>query len=217
VPVTVAVTGVLNASAGDPFGGAPDFFTRINIANGAWFESNRIDNTPSPTPSDWTHAASVSRTATAGKIPIRIELLDFDGSVFAPELIDVDFAQCPPSPIIGGGCAILTIARPAVDFRGLDLTLDLHTGDFTGVDSASGGDASGRADGTTTCATGTESPAARICFTIGLGTPTPEHLRVTKTADTNDGSCSLTDCSLREAIAAAASGDTVVVPDLGAR
>jgi hypothetical protein len=48
VPVTVAVTGVTNVSAGDPFGGAPDFFSRINIANGAWFQSGRIDNTPQP-------------------------------------------------------------------------------------------------------------------------------------------------------------------------
>ncbi len=37
---------------------------------------------------------------------------------------------------------------------------------------------------------------------------------VTKVADTNDGVCSLTDCSLREAIAAAAgSGDTIVFAD----
>ena len=35
---------------------------------------------------------------------------------------------------------------------------------------------------------------------------------MTKTGDTSDGTCSITDCSLREAIAAAASGDTVSVP-----
>jgi hypothetical protein len=51
VPVTVAVTGVTNVSAGDLFGGAPDFFTRINIANGSWLQTGRIDNTPNPTPS----------------------------------------------------------------------------------------------------------------------------------------------------------------------
>lgn len=39
-------------------------------------------------------------------------------------------------------------------------------------------------------------------------TPTPQTRTVTKTADTNDGNCD-SDCSLREAIAAAASGDTV--------
>ena len=37
-------------------------------------------------------------------------------------------------------------------------------------------------------------------------------LTVNKTQDTNDGSCDLADCSVREAIAAAASGDKVVVP-----
>ena len=217
VPVTVAVTGVTNVSAGDLFGGAPDFFSRINIANGAWFQSGRIDNTPNPTPSNWTHTVNVSRTATGGRTPIRIEVLDFDGSIFSPELVDLDPAVCPPSPIFGGGCATLTIGRPAVDFRGLDLTLDVRTGAFTGVDSATGGDATGTAGGAPTCVTGTESGAAMICFTITLGTPIPEELRVTKTADTNDGLCLPTDCSLREAIKAADAGDTVVVPDLGAR
>lgn len=36
-------------------------------------------------------------------------------------------------------------------------------------------------------------------------------LNVTKTADTN-GTCEPTDCSLREAIAAATSGDTINIP-----
>src|SRR5690349_4612380 len=35
---------------------------------------------------------------------------------------------------------------------------------------------------------------------------------VTKPDDTNDGSCTAADCSLREAIAAAAAGDRVIVP-----
>ena len=38
------------------------------------------------------------------------------------------------------------------------------------------------------------------------------NLTMTKTEDTNDGTCSAADCSLREAIAVAASGDEVVVP-----
>ena len=37
-------------------------------------------------------------------------------------------------------------------------------------------------------------------------------LTVTKTADTNDGVCDAADCSLREAIAAAAPGDTIDIP-----
>ena len=42
-------------------------------------------------------------------------------------------------------------------------------------------------------------------------TPTPTTLRVGKTDDTNDGVCDI-DCSLREAIAAAKSGDTIDIP-----
>ena len=37
-------------------------------------------------------------------------------------------------------------------------------------------------------------------------------LTVTKTGDTNDGFCGVLDCSLREAIAASASGDHIVIP-----
>ena len=40
----------------------------------------------------------------------------------------------------------------------------------------------------------------------------PANLIVTKTQDTNDGSCSFADCSLREAIAEASSGDSIAVP-----
>ena len=40
----------------------------------------------------------------------------------------------------------------------------------------------------------------------------PKTLTVNKTQDTNDGTCNTADCSLREALAAAASGDKVVVP-----
>ena len=37
-------------------------------------------------------------------------------------------------------------------------------------------------------------------------------VKITKTQDTNDGTCDAADCSLREAIAAADSGDTIIVP-----
>ena len=45
----------------------------------------------------------------------------------------------------------------------------------------------------------------------GAGTVHAANLTVTKTADTNDGVCDA-DCSLREAVAAAAPGDTITVP-----
>lgn len=51
-----------------------------------------------------------------------------------------------------------------------------------------------------------------ICFCLATTVFTAQAatLTVTKTADTNDGTCDSADCSLREAIAIAASGDTIV-------
>ena len=48
-----------------------------------------------------------------------------------------------------------------------------------------------------------------FCFVWTVALPRPPLLTVTKTADTNDGVCDA-DCSLREAISAAASGDVIV-------
>jgi CSLREA domain-containing protein len=50
--------------------------------------------------------------------------------------------------------------------------------------------------------------AVGLCPARALG----DVLQVTKTADTNDGSCTPLNCSLRDALAAAASGDTVMIP-----
>lgn len=55
-------------------------------------------------------------------------------------------------------------------------------------------------------------PLAVVAAILGLAAPACAMDRtVTKTADTNDGTCD-SDCSLREAVAAAQPGDTVVVP-----
>lgn len=98
----------------------------------------------------------MSRTATGGWAAIRIELLDFDGSTFPPELIDLDFAPCPGfGDPFGLGCPTPAIGRPTIDFRGLDLTLNLRTGAFTGVGFATGGDATGTAGAAPTCVAGT--------------------------------------------------------------
>ena len=43
-------------------------------------------------------------------------------------------------------------------------------------------------------------------------TPQTSPITVTKTGDSNDGFCGVADCSLREAIASAASGDSIVIP-----
>ncbi len=56
--------------------------------------------------------------------------------------------------------------------------------------------------------------AAVLVLAWGLGGSSAQGdtLTVTKTADTNDGSCDPDDCSLREAIARAEDGDTIIIP-----
>ena len=218
VPVTVTIDSVTSISAfdvptpGDP-GGIPDFYTRINIANGTWFQSGFIANTAAITPG-WSFTKTVSRTTTGGFTPIRIEILDFNGSVISPDLIDVDPDACFDLLF---GCSTVSVNRPPIDSSGLDLTLDVRSGAFSPAGGA-GADATGTV-GSSTCATGASGAPfpelATVCFTITIGSSVPENLLVTKRADGNDGLCSLADCSLREAIAAAEDKDTVVVPDLG--
>ena len=57
---------------------------------------------------------------------------------------------------------------------------------------------------------------AALCAAVAVGLCPPRALgnvlQVTKTADTNDGSCTPVDCSLREALDAANSGDTIMIP-----
>ncbi|TIP27006.1 MAG: CSLREA domain-containing protein [Mesorhizobium sp.] len=208
VPVTVTITSVTNISAGDFAGGDPDFFTRIRIA-GSSFESGYINNAAAITPG-WTFTRTFPMGTTGNRIPIRIEILDFDGATSAHDLIDVDPDVCNAG-LIGFGCTYVTVNRPGADTRGLDLTLDLTTGLWTGFSSASAADAAG--SGTTpTCVAGDEGESATICLSITLGS---EEFVVTKTDDTNDGLCEPTDCSLREALSAAGDGDTVILPDFG--
>jgi CSLREA domain-containing protein len=58
-------------------------------------------------------------------------------------------------------------------------------------------------------------PAAALSVTLAMAAPVPQSaaatLTVTKTGDTSDGVCDA-DCSLREAMAAASPGDTIVIP-----
>jgi CSLREA domain-containing protein len=208
VPVTVTITKVTNISAGDVFS-RPDFFARINIA-GASFESPRINNTANIEPG-WTFTTTLRQSANP--IPIRIEIWDSDTAFeFGDDLVDVDPDVCAGS--FWFGCANLITNRPDADTRGLDLDLDLTTRTWKGFSSSPTADASG--SGTAeTCVEGTESDSAKVCFTIVIGDAVPEVFVVTKTDDTNNKQCLPTDCSLREAVAAASDGDTVIVPDLG--
>jgi CSLREA domain-containing protein len=216
VPITVTITSVTGPGGGDAFGGAPDFFSRIKIA-GTSFQSATIFDTVAITP-NWTFTRNVRRIGP--RVQVRIEIKDQD-TPFDPEGVDIDPAVCP-----GGfplGCAELNINRPDADSFGLDLDVNRETGDVTPFDST--GDASAIGSCTTvnggtvcsasTCATGTQGQTATICFTITVGPPNPGTLVVTKTADTNDGDCSLTDCSLREALADARDDDDIFLNAFG--
>jgi CSLREA domain-containing protein len=219
IPVTVAITAVTNISAGDGWGNLPDFYARINIA-GQSHKTPTVIDTASVFPvagGGWSFEAFVSTRMSGKLIPIRIEIWDWDPAILqgADDLVDVDPDECPAWV----GCSFATVDRPPADTRGLDLTLDLTTGAFKGYSSSPIADASG--GGTTpvtpVCATGTESEAAAVCFTITVDKTraTPEELVVTKREDTDKGRCLQNDCSLREAVNAAWLGDTVAVPDLG--
>jgi CSLREA domain-containing protein len=202
--VTVTIATVSNISAGDIFS-APDFFTRINIDNGPWHQSNFIADASNIVPG-WSYTQRVFMGATLGIVPIRIELRDDD--LIGSSLVDVDRYNAACGVLFG--CAFSSVNRPPVDDIGLDLTLDLNNSTIIPYDAR--GDATGMADGTPICTPNIGGVEATICFSV---TAVRAPLVVTKTTDTNDGVCSSTDCSLREAIANAAKSDRIVVPDLG--
>lgn len=216
--LTVTINSVTNISAGDPFGGAPDFVTRTYIGDHL-FQSNVVPDNNTPSTAGWT--STVSRSTTLGQVPIRIELWD-SNEPFPADLVDIDPGVSPAS-CSGSllGCST-SGGRPPPDPWALDLSLDANplpkkSSTFTGVTSATGGDATGTAD-QGTCVTGTEPgvPTATICFTVTV-TRTPETLRVYKLADTDDGVCIPTHCSLRDAVTTAGPSDTILLPDLGGR
>jgi hypothetical protein len=218
--VTVTINSVTNISTGDDFGGLPDFVTRIYIGSNV-FQSNVVPDNNTPSTAAWTSTAS--RSTTLGMVPIRIELWD-SNDPFPADLVDID-PDLSPGPCAGTsvllGCSGGGPGPPA-DPWALDLSLDANplpnkSAMFTGVRSATGGDATGTAD-VRTCVAGTEPgvPTATICFTVTI-TRTPETLRVYKLADTNDGVCIPTHCSLRDAVTTAGPGDTIILPDLGGR
>ena len=224
VPVTVTIDSVANLSAGDPFGGAPDFFARIKIDGGTPFTTPVVPDSGSLTsPAGWTFTRSVRRIGP--RLQVRIEL-DETVELFNREAVDVDPSACPGDPL-GFGCTVVTVNRPDADVLGLDLNVDRENGNVTPFDST--GDASATATCTnanailtdklpcsaTTCVTGSEGESATICFTITVGSATPGTLIVSKTGDTNDGNCSVSDCSLREAVGAARQGDTILLRALG--
>lgn len=229
VAVTVTIDSVTNISAGDPFGGSPDFFSTIKIDGGTPFTTTTIPNSGTLTaPAGWTFTKNIRRVGP--RFQIRVELWEGLNSPLGNVGVDVDPSICPSGGPLG--CATIIINRPDADYLGLDMNMDREPpGNLTAFDST--GDAAGAGtcsdsdpmtDGndqkslpctTSACATGSEGEAATICFTVTVGTPAAGTLVVTKTADTNDGNCSLLDCSLREALDNARDGDTVSLPNLG--
>jgi hypothetical protein len=224
--MTVTINSVTNISAGDPFFGAPDFVTRIylgnNVGSNGFFQGPVVADSNTPSTAGWSHTRSLSTALNGVTMPVRIELWD-SNDPFPSDLVDIDpgtgSGPCAGTSASGNGCATLSTSRPPVDPFGLDLSLGVNppaaapTATFTGVDSAAGGDAAGTA-GARTCVAGSQGESARICFTITV-TRTPETLRVTKRADTDDGRCLPSDCSLRDAVTVAGPGDTIMLPDLG--
>jgi hypothetical protein len=214
--VTVTIDSVSNISAGDPFDG-PDFVTRIylgpNVGNG-YFQGPVVSNSFTPSTAGWSQTRSLSTALNGTTWPVRIELWD-SNDPFPSDLVDIDPGTAPGS--CPGGNSCLSMSRQPDDPYGLDLSLGVNppaaapTATFTGV--GPGGDATGTA-GASTCVAGTQGESARICFTITV-TRTPETLTVTKRADTDDGRCRPSDCSLRDAVTVAGPGDTIMLPDLG--
>ena len=97
----------------------------------------------------------------------------------------------------------------------MDVTLDLRDGSWRQVYSTGDSSAPPSPSGTTSpvvCTTGTQAPAATVCFTIRVGSPSPQGIMVSKTTDSNRGFCRPNDCSLREAVALADSYDTIYLP-----
>jgi CSLREA domain-containing protein len=230
VSVTVTIDSVTNISAGDPFGGSPDFFSTIKIDGGTPFTTTTIPNSGTLTaPAGWTFTKNVRRVGP--KFQIRLELWEGLNSPLGSDGVDVDPSICAGS--FPFGCAILNVNRPDADTVGLDLNMDREppgaltafdsTGDAAGAGTCSDGD-NDPSNGNdnlalpctvSACATGTQGEAATICFTVTVGPATAGTLVVTKTADTNDGNCSVLDCSLREAVDNARDGDTISLPNLG--
>ena len=213
VPVTVTVNSVRNISAGDTWSQPPDFYARIWI-DGSAIQTPTVQNSNGFTsPAGWTITRAVSRTGRGGFAPVRIQLFDADDRLESPNgdpMVDIDPAGCS-----GGfpfGCAEVTSGTSSSDSFGIDVTLNLFNGAWAPVDlrgDSTMGPAPTPGVGQMACTTGSGQNVANVCFTITVGTSSAETLTVRKTTDSDRGFCAPTDCSLREAITRAESGDTV--------
>jgi hypothetical protein len=212
VPVTVKVDRVMNVSAGDAWSQPPDFYARIWIDGAMVRTPTMLDSNGFVAPAGWTFTRNVSRSQRGGIASIRIELRDWDAP-FDDPVVDIDPAACT-----GGfpfGCAEIGVGTPPADSFGIDVTLNLFDGSWSPVDprgDSSMGPSPQPGMGQSACTIGAGNNVASLCFTITVGPASPETLTVRKTTDSDRAFCAVTDCSLREAIGRAESGDTVVLP-----
>jgi hypothetical protein len=216
VPVTVTVNSVRNISAGDTWSQPPDFYARIWI-EGSAVQTPTVQNSNGFTsPAGWTFTFPASRAKRGGFAPVRIQLFDADDRFESPNgdpMVDIDPAGCS-----GGfpfGCAEAGVGTTSSDSFGIDVTLNLFNGSWAPIDprgDSTMGPAPTPGVGQMACTTGSGQNVANVCFTITVGAPSAETLTVRKTTDSDRAFCAPTDCSLREAITRAESGDTVQLP-----
>lgn len=213
VPVTVTIDNVRNVSAGDAWSRPPDFYARIWVDGAAIRTPTVLDSNGFTSPAGWTFTRRVSRAAR-GVVPVRIELRDWDAP-FDDPLVDIDMASCRTSDPFG--CTEVRAGPQSSDSFGVDVNLNLFDGSWTAQDRAGDSNLGPATAGQpqTACTIGAGSNVASICFTITIGPPSPETLRVSKTSDSDRGLCLPGDCSLREAISRAESEDVILIPAAG--
>lgn len=211
VQVTVTITSVMNISAGD-IGSPPDFYALIDVRGGypvGLFTAPVImDSADLVAPGGWSFTPSVPYARSGGPTRITIDLRDRDSdSWFPDQQVDINPVPVPcPDSRVPDGCIIPGGYPSTARTRGIDIDLNRHDGSWTTV----GPVFLLGANGSSLCTTGDESPAATICFSISVGPPVP--ITVSTTLDVDRGICQPGDCSLREAVTYAESGDTIVVP-----
>ena len=213
VPVTVTIDTVINWSVGDAWSQPPDFYARIWIDGAALRTPTMWDLNSFASPAGWTYTRQASRVKRGGVVPVRIELFDVDDP-FGHPIADVDPAPCMSSQPWPFGCSEAYVGGQPVDSYGVDVNLNLFDGSWAPM-SPTGDSSIGPATPGVpqrACTIGAGSGVVNVCFTITVGGPTPEVLRVSKTADSGRGFCAPGDCSLREAVALAENGDIIDLP-----
>ncbi len=166
-----------------------------------------------------TVTANVAAACGAANATFQLTATDTDGATAVATLTISVTANTPPTvvypastPVVPGGT--ISIAKTSAIDNGSIVSYAI-VGVSPAMASAPTINASGLVSVTNAGPAGTHLITVRVTDDCGdwadttLTVYVSGSLTVTKTADTNDGTCD-TDCSLREAVAAAAAGDTIV-------